>query len=396
MPYIIDDLKQKFIEVFGGSAEGIRVFAAPGRVNLIGEHTDYNGGYVFPAALTLGAVIVARPREDKKISMYANDLGLRVDATLEDIEASRSLKWGNYQMGVLKELIAAGCPVIGCDMLYEMDLPPKSGLSSSAAIEVATAVAAYKMGISAAGKKAATDMVQVAILSQRAEHNFIGVKCGIMDQFASAMGKKDNAILLDCKNLNYKYIPLELQNYKLVISNTNCKRSLSHSKYNERRTECESGLEILKKALPHATCLGDITLEQFEEYKSIIGDEVIRKRVEFVISENDRVLKSVNALQKGKLAAFGKLMSEAHESIRNLYEVTGLELDTLVEEALKIDGVMGARMTGAGFGGCTVSIVEGSKVSEFVEKVGRNYKEKTGIQADFYICEVGDGGREIL
>lgn len=388
-------LKKKFTELYGGTEEEIRVFSSPGRVNLIGEHTDYNGGFVFPAALTVSSTVIVRPRNDRKINLAATDLPDRVQASLDDLEKYKDLKWGNYQLGVADELEKAGYTLVGCDMLFHDTVPLGAGLSSSAAIEVATALALVTLSNEAQGINKEIDMVELALICQKAENNYVGVNCGIMDQFASAMGKVDHAIFLNCKTLDYKWVPLNLEGYKIVIANTNKKRSLADSKYNERRSECEKGLEILQTALAEASCLGDISYAQFQQHKELIEDKVIRKRVEHVIAENDRVLRSVEALKNNNISEFGQLMIASHNSLRDLYEVTGKELDTLVEEALKIDGVIGSRMTGAGFGGCTVSIVRDDSVDEFIEKVGKSYKEQIGYEASFYVSEVGDGGREI-
>ena len=391
----INDLMKKFIGIYGGNENGLRVFSSPGRVNLIGEHTDYNGGYVFPAALTLNSTVLARPREDRKVRLIATDLGIQVEAELDELEKYKSVKWGNYQLGVADELQKAGYKLVGCDLLYHDTVPLGAGLSSSAAIEVATAVALVSLGDPEFGKSRAIDMVEMAVLSQKAENRYVGVNCGIMDQFASAMGKANHAIFLNCRNLDYRHVPLNIKGYKIILANTNKKRGLGESKYNERRSQCEAGFELLKPALPGATCLGGISFEQFEQYKYLIKDDIIRKRVEHVIAEDDRVLKSVEALQGDKIELFGKYMIASHVSLRDLYEVTGFELDTLVEEALKLKGTAGSRMTGAGFGGCTVSIVGDDAVNTFIDEVGRNYLEKTGLKADFYISEAGDGGREI-
>lgn len=388
-------IKDKFIELYGGSQDDLRVFYSPGRVNLIGEHTDYNGGYVFPAALTMGTTIVARPRKDNNINLAATDLDVRVNASFDNLQEYRDLKWGNYQIGVADELIKAGYKIVGCDMLFDDTLPHGGGLSSSAAIEVATAIALATMGKNAEGDTSPLDMKEMAKIGQKTEHNYVGVNCGIMDQFASAMGKKNHAIFLNCKDLSFQHIPLNITGFKIVISNTNVKRSLAHSKYNERRAQCEEGLRLLQKGLSEAECLGDITYEELEKYSYLISDEVILKRVSHVISEDDRVLKSVEALNKNDIVTFGKLMTASHDSLRDLYEVTGTELDTLVEEALKIDGVIGSRMTGAGFGGCTVSLVKEAAVEHFIETVGKNYEARTGLTASFYVSEVGDGGHEI-
>ncbi len=387
---MINELKKQFLEVFGGTDDGIRVFASPGRVNLIGEHTDYNGGFVFPAALTMATTIIARPREDSVVRMKATDLDGIVEGDLNTIDKYKDLKWGNYQFGIFDELRKAGYNICGADMLFHDTTPHGGGLSSSAAIEVSAAIAMASLG----GAKD-IDNIEMAKISQLAEHNYIGVNCGIMDQFASAMGKKNHVIFLNCKTLDYKLVPIQLDGYKLVISNTNKKRSLADSKYNERRSECEKGLELLKAELPDKTCLGDISAEEFDDAKHLITDEVIRNRVMHVISEDDRVLRSVDVLQKGDLKAFGELMTASHESLRDLYEVSCTELDTLVESALKLDSVLGSRMTGAGFGGCTVSLVKEDGVDEFIEKVGKEYLDKIGYAASFYITEIGDGGREI-
>lgn len=392
----INEVKKRFLEIYGGTGDGLRIFSSPGRVNLIGEHTDYNGGYVFPAALTMRSLVVARPRKDRQVNLAATDLEIRVSASLDELEKYKDLKWGNYQLGVADELQKAGYRLTGCDMLFDDTVPLGSGLSSSAAIEVVTAITLVTLGQEALGERKEIDMVEMARISQTAEHNYVGVKCGIMDQFASAMGKADHAIFLDCRDLSFKHVPLDLKGYKIVISNTKKKRSLAAVKYNERRSECERGLEILKAALPNASCLGDISREQFEQHKHLIGDEIIRKRVEHIIYEDDRVLKSIEALNGGNIAEFGKYMVQSHNSLRDLYEVTGEELDTLVEEALKIDGVIGSRMTGAGFGGCSVSIVREDAVDRFIQQVGKKYFERIGVRAEFYVSEIGDGGKEIV
>ena len=391
----IRQLKQKFMKIYGGTAEEISVFASPGRVNLIGEHTDYNGGYVFPAALTMDTTIVARSRSDRIIRFMATDLDVMVEASLDRLEEYKDLKWGNYQLGVADQLQKHNYKITGCDMLYHGTIPYGAGLSSSASIEVSTALALVSIGNEAFGINEGIDLVELAKIGQKAENQYVGVNCGIMDQFASAMGKANHAIFLDAKDLSYKLVPLNLKDSKIVITNTNKKRSLADSKYNERRSECEAGLKMLYVAFKNAKYLGEISYSQYNEYKHLIKNEAIRKRVEHVISENDRVLKSVDALNKGDLQKFGELMIESHNSLRDLYEVTGVELDTLVEEALKVEGVLGSRMTGAGFGGCTVSIVKQNAVNRFIEEVGQKYEERVGLEASFYVSETGDGAREI-
>ncbi len=391
----IKDIKKQFIEIYGGTEDDLRVFASPGRVNLIGEHTDYNGGFVFPAALTMKTTIVLRKRDDNIVNMAATDIPDRVKIDLDDINAYKDLWWGNYQAGIIAEMQKDGYAIVGCDMLFDDTTPHGGGLSSSAAIEVATALVFATLSNEEKGIDAAVDMIEMAKISQRAEHNYVGVNCGIMDQFASAMGKADHVIFLNCKDLSYDLVPIKMDGYKIVVSNTNKKRSLADSKYNERRSECEQGLEILKTAMPDKTCLGDISVEEFEQHKGLIENEVVRKRVEHVIYEDDRVLKSIEALNNGDIEAFGKYMIGSHNSLRDLYEVTGVELDTLVEEALKIDGVIGSRMTGAGFGGCTVSIIRDDAVEKYTEECKKNYEAKIGYAPSFYITSIGDGGREI-
>lgn len=382
-------LKERFIKEFGEGGE-LYVFRSPGRVNLIGEHTDYNGGYVFPAALTMATTIIARPREDSIVRMMATDLGEMVEGDLNTIDEYKDLKWGNYQFGVFKELRDNGYNIVGADMLYDDTTPHGGGLSSSAAIEVASGIAMAYLG----GRRD-IDGIEIAKIGQMAEHHYIGVNCGIMDQFSSAMGKENHAIFLNCKTLDYELVPVELSKHgiKIVVSNTNKKRSLASSKYNERRAECEAGLKILQKHIPDADCLGDISLGEFEKYEDKIEDEVIRRRVRHVISEDDRVKKSVEVLNNGDLEAFGRLMNESHDSLRDDYEVSCVELDTLVEEARKVDGVLGSRMSGAGFGGCTVSLIKDESVDKYIKQAGAAYREKIGYDADFYISEIGDGGK---
>ncbi len=385
----INRLKERFRKLFG--EEQTRIFYSPGRVNLLGEHTDYNGGYVLPVALNVGTTVCVGIREDSRICLSATDLDEMVCADIDNLTAYRRIKWGNYQLGVAYELLKAGYKIGGCNMLFDDTVPHGAGLSSSAAIECATGIALIKVF----NPDRELDRVELALLAQRAENQFVGVNCGIMDQFVSVMGKRDNAIFLNCKTLEYRYVPLNLGDYVLVITNTNKKRSLADSKYNERRRECERGLEMLKKELPDVTCLGDITVDMYEAVRGVIDDPIIEKRVRHVIYEDDRVLKAIEVLNKNDLKEFGKLMIASHESLRDLYEVTGKELDTLFEEALKVNGVLGTRMTGAGFGGCTVSIVHRSAVEDFRRLVGKNYTEKTGLVPDFYVMETDDGSREI-
>lgn len=391
----VSEMKKMFKEIYGGTEEGMRVFASPGRVNLIGEHTDYNGGFVFPAALKMKTTIVLRPNGENIVRMKATDLPDLVEIDINRIEEYKDLKWGDYQAGIISELLKDGYDIVGCDMLYDDTTPHGGGLSSSAAIEVSTALAFATLHNEKHGITDPVDMIEMAKIGQRAENIYIGVNCGIMDQFASAMGKEDHAIFLKCRTLDYKHVPVKLDGKKIIVSNTKKKHSLGASKYNERRSECEKGLEILQKAMPEKTCLGEISVEEFEENKHLITDDTIMRRVRHVITEDDRVLKSIDALNAGNIVKFGEYMNGSHDSLRDDYEVTGIELDTMVEEARKIKGVLGSRMTGAGFGGCTVSIVEDDAVDTFIEEVGKNYESRTGIKPEFYVTEIGNGGMEI-
>lgn len=392
----IKELIKEFVSLYGGTEEGIRVFASPGRVNLIGEHTDYNGGFVFPAALTMKTTIIARKRNDDIIRLKATDLDGIVEAEISRLSSYKGIPWGDYQLGVAHIMSEAGYDISGVDLLYDDTVPHGGGLSSSAAIEVSTALMFATFSNEKKGIEDKIDMIEIAKLSQKAEHEYAGVNCGIMDQFASSMGKKDHAIFLDCKTLNYKLVPLKLDGIKIVISNTHKKHSLGASKYNERRVECEEGLRILKTAMPEKTCLGEISQKEFELHSHLIDDDTIKRRVEHVIGEDDRVLKAVSLLENGDVKGFGELMNKSHNSLRDLYEVSCFELDTMVDEARKLSSVLGTRMTGAGFGGCTVSLVKEDGVDEFIEKVGKGYSKKTGLTPSFYVTDIGDGGKEIF
>lgn len=392
----INEMKKMFAETFGEGGE-LRIFTSPGRVNLIGEHVDYCGGPVMPAALTMKTTIIARKRDDRRLRLKATDLDIFVDADLDNLEEFKGkLKWGDYQLGVALELQKDGYDLCGADLLYDDTVPHGGGLSSSAAIEVSTALCLSVFADEKMGRKSEPDMIKLALIGQRAEHNFIGVNCGIMDQFASAMGKKDHAIFLNCATLDYEHVPLNLGDCRLVLTNTNVKHSLGNSKYNERRGECEAGLEALKKALPGIKQLADVSPEEFEKHKMLIENETVRRRIKHVVNECARVHESVKAMKENNLELFGQLMNASHDSLQYDYEVTCEELDFLSAEARKIDGVLGSRMTGAGFGGCTVSIIKDSVVDSYIKNVGALYKEKFGIDASFYISDVGDGGMEVI
>lgn len=384
-----EQLLKEFKEKFGSEGD-IRSYFAPGRVNLIGEHTDYNGGHVFPCALTIGTYAIVRKREDRNFRFYSTNfesLGV-IEASLDNLKYDKALDWTNYPLGVVWTFIEKGYPVdYGFDMLLFGNIPNGSGLSSSASVEVVTGVALRDLfgydDIS---------MIDIALFGQYSENNFNGVNCGIMDQFAIAMGKKDQAIFLDTSDLSYTYAPIKLANEKIVIACSNKKRGLGDSKYNERRAECEEALAELQTKLD-IKALGELSEEEFESNKDLIKSEVRQRRAKHAVYENQRTLKAVDALKAGNLEEFGKLMNASHVSLRDDYEVTGIELDTLVENAWEQEGVIGSRMTGAGFGGCTVSIVKTDCVDKFIENVGKAYLEKIGYAADFYVVEIGDGGR---
>ncbi|PXV89080.1 galactokinase [Lachnotalea glycerini] len=387
-------MKQKLVKQFKdifGSEGIIKTYFAPGRVNLIGEHTDYNGGHVFPCALTIGTYAIVRKREDHKLRFYSmnfEQLGI-IESDLDSLVHDKSADWTNYPKGVMWAFKEKGFIIEnGFDLLLFGNIPNGSGLSSSASVEVVTAVIIKDM------LDFDVNMVDIALISQYAENHFNGVNCGIMDQFSSAMGKKDHAIFLDTSNLTYEYAPIKLENSKIIIASSNKKRGLGDSKYNERRMESEAALAEIQQ-IRDIKALGELTEDEFEEVQSAIKDPIRRKRAKHAVYENQRTIKAVNALKENNIALFGKLMNESHVSLRDDYEVTGKELDTLVEAAWEQEGVIGSRMTGAGFGGCTVSIVENDKVDGFVKAVGEKYLKNIGYAADFYVVDIGDGAREI-
>lgn len=385
-----NQIKDTFIKIFGDK-ENLKIFFSPGRVNLIGEHTDYNGGNVFPCALSFGTYGAISLRDDKKVRMYSSnfeDIGV-IEFDLDSIKYEKAHDWVNYPKGVIDVMKKNGYNIDrGFDVAIYGNIPNGAGLSSSASLELLIAVMMDKLF------NFNIDRVDLVKFSQKAENAFVGVNCGIMDQFAIGMGKKDSAILLDCNTLKYSYSKVDLKDEVLVISNTNKRRGLADSKYNERRSECETALEELKSKL-NINALGELSIEEFENNKDLIKDEVRRKRAKHAVYENIRTLKAKEALEKNDLITFGKLMNESHISLRDDYEVTGIELDTLVELAWNEDGVLGSRMTGAGFGGCTVSLVKKDKVEDFIENVGKGYKEKIGYDSSFYIANIGEGTKEI-
>lgn len=381
--------KEKMLELFkkeyGEDTREIKTFLSPGRVNLIGEHIDYNGGFVFPGALTVGIYAALALRDDNKIRMRSKNVAGEVIVDLnEELTYKKEDDWGNYPKGVIKELKELGHNVPGMDLVLYSNIPDGAGLSSSAALEV---LMAYIILYLENPEK--IDRVEVAKLCQKVENEFVGVNCGIMDQFAVAVGKKDSAILLDCSSLYYQYAPLNLGEYNLIIMSTNKRRELADSKYNERRSECEKALEIInsnkEKKLPN------LCAATLEDVNNFITDEVIKRRATHVITENQRVEDSMIKLRENDIKAFGALMTASHMSLEKDYEVTGLHLDTLVHEALKIEGCIGARMTGAGFGGCAIALVLNEKVEEFKKNVSIAYEAVTGIKPSFYTSNIGEG-----
>lgn len=381
-------LVEKFQELFGAEGD-ISTYFAPGRVNLIGEHTDYNGGHVFPCALTLGTYGIARKREDNKLRFYSVNferLGV-IESSLEDLKPYKAAEWTNYPKGVMWAFEERGYKLPnGLDILLYGNIPNGSGLSSSASLEVLTGVILKDMfGFD-------VSMTDIALIGQFSENNFNGCNCGIMDQFASAMGKKDNAIFLDTNTLQYEYAPVVLEDAKIVIINSKVKHSLVDSAYNDRRNECETALKELQEVVAVQT-LGDLTEEAFEKHKDAIKSEIRQKRARHAVYENQRTIRAVEALKENRIEEFGKLMNESHRSLRDDYEVSCKEIDILVDLAWETEGVIGSRITGGGFGGCTVSIVKNDAVDGFIKNIGEQYLAKVGHEAEFYVVDIGDGAR---
>jgi galactokinase len=389
---VIPKLLAAFARQFGKAGGAPRLFFAPGRVNLIGEHTDYNGGHVFPCALTLGTYCAARVRPDRALRFYSlnfPDAGV-IETDLDRAEPLPGGSWANYPLGVLRAFAAAGHAIDrGLDLAFCGDIPAGAGLSSSAAIEVATGTALRALfGLPLSG-------VDVALLGQRAENEFVGLSCGIMDQFASAMGKRENAIFLDTETLEYQYAPLRLNGARILIVNSMVKHALAGSAYNDRRSECARALEALRREKPGLPSLGALTPAEFDAISDAIPDETCRRRARHAVYENARTLAAFDALRSGDLAAFGRLMNESHVSLRDDYAVSCGEVDALAELAWATPGVYGARITGGGFGGCTVNIVADAAAAEFTETVQREYARKTGLNAEVYTVFPWDGAHEI-
>ena len=379
------DLKQLFIDRFGGNIEAIRTFHAPGRVNLIGEHIDYNGGYVLPCALDMGTYALIRQRDDDTMRFASTNFELEIQISLGKIEFDQAHDWANYPKGIIRCMQDDGHPtgkISGFDILFSGDIPSGAGLSSSASIELVTAAAlntVFDLGYS---------MIQLIQLAQRAENQFCGVNCGIMDQFVVGLGQKDKAIFLHCDSLKYEYVHADFGDYQIVIMNTNKRRQLNESKYNERRAECDEAADLLGVAL-----LG--TLNAADEPWEKLQDSNLRKRARHVVLENQRVIDAVKSLNAGDLAAFGELMVLSHHSLRDDYEVSCVELDTLVAAAMKQDVCIGARMTGAGFGGCAIALVKASEIPQFIASVTDAYKDAIGYAPTMYVQKIGDGARAL-
>lgn len=388
-------MKKKLFDMFAelfGDSEGARFYFSPGRVNLIGEHTDYNGGHVFPCALTLGTYGAARKREDNKIHFYSMNLDSFdvVEASLDDLTNKKEYNWANYPLGVVWAFKEKGHTITsGFDMVIWGNIPNGSGLSSSASLEVLTGVILTDLF-----EIKDLSMTDLALIGQYSENNFNGCNCGIMDQFAVAMGKKDHAIFLDTSDLSYEYAPCVLDGAKIVITNSKVKHSLVDSAYNDRRNECAAALKALQSELD-IQALGDLTPEEFEAHKSLIKDEIPLQRAKHAVYENQRTIDAVTALKAGDIERFGKLMNQSHISLRDDYDVSCEEIDILVDLAWKIPGVLGSRITGGGFGGCTVSIVKNESVDTFIETIGKTYLEKVGHEAEFYTVDIGDGASRL-
>jgi len=388
----INQLQNKFNEIFpSGETNELRSFFSPGRINLIGEHTDYNGGHVFPCAITYGTYGIARIRQDRHVRLYSmnfEDKGI-IEFSLDDLKYDASHNWANYPKGMIRYIQEAGWALpFGLDVLIYGNIPNGAGLSSSASLELLIGVMVNELF------EHHIERLDLVKLGKKVENEFIGVNSGIMDQFAVGMGKENCGILLDCNTLNYEYAPIDLAGYKIIIMNTNKRRELSDSKYNERRSECETALERLQHG-KDISSLGELTEDEFHRLNHLIGDEVLTKRAKHAVTENERTLKALAALRNGDLTEFGLLLNASHISLRDDYEVTGVELDTLVEAAWSQEGTIGARMTGAGFGGCAIAIVKEGAVDQFISEVGQAYQAKIGYEATFYIASIGDGAKEL-
>jgi galactokinase len=381
-------LVERYYEKYGNREDKPVLFFSPGRVNLIGEHTDYNGGFVFPCALNYGTYLLIRKTGGTKLRFSTVNFNDDADVLLNGLFVNSGKKWINYPLGVINEFLKRSIQISGLELLYFGDVPNGAGLSSSASIEMVTAVALNDMF------SAGFSTLDLVKMSQRAENEFVGMNCGIMDQFAVGFGKKDNAIFLNCHTLAYENVPLVLNDNSLIITNTNKRRGLTDSKYNERRSECDKAVGLLQAYRPISN-LSQLCTDDIHILDKYISDPVILKRARHVISENGRVLEAIKVLKNNNLARFGELMNQSHDSLKNDYEVTGPELDTLVYEGRKLPGVIGTRMTGAGFGGCTISIVKKSNSAKFMTGLASAYQARTGLTPEFYQPEIGNGAERL-
>lgn len=386
----MEKYSNEFAEVFGHKPA--QTFFTPGRINLIGEHIDYSGGSVFPSAITFGTYAWVNKRTDRMVRLYSENfpsMGV-IEVSLDELIYDDNHDWANYPKGVLKMIQDAGYHLeFGFDVFFHGNIPNGAGLSSSASLEVLTGLIATRINA------VVIDMLDIVKLSQKAENEFVGVNCGIMDQFAVGMAHKDAAMLLNTNTLEYKHVPVELGNHVVVIMNTNKRRGLTDSAYNERRLQCEQALAILQTQVHH-DYLCDYTLDVLEANQHLIADPLVYKRAHHAITENARTLQAAQVLENNDLAAFGKLMNQSHISLRDDYDVTGVELDTIVEAAWNHHATLGARVTGAGFGGCAIAIVKTDAVDDFIQTVGLAYENKIGYKADFYVASIGQGAHEII
>ncbi len=376
-------MKRKDFEKRYGNSFGVELYFAPGRVNLIGEHVDYNGGLVFPCALSYGTYLYIRKTDDNLIKFASMNLPYRTEIPLSEL-GNKTGEWVDYPLGIFHEMAQRGMAFSGLEVLVYGNIPNGAGLSSSASLEL---LFSYALNDLYGGDVSMLDMIK---LSVACENDFVGVNCGVMDQYAIGYGKKDHATAIDCSALTHEYVPLELGDYKIVIGNTCKRRGLADSKYNERRAECDSAVEDIQKVQP-IELLCELSEKEFNAIQGSIQDETIFKRARHAVYENARVIRAISVLKKGDLKTFGALMNDSHDSLKNDYEVTGIELDTMVDAARKCKGVLGARMTGAGFGGCIVSLVHADSVDDFTAQVRKEYEEKTGLIPEFYIADVGNG-----
>jgi galactokinase len=382
------NFEERFYEKYGNRNEKPVLFFSPGRVNLIGEHTDYNGGFVFPCALNYGTYLLVRKISSNSLRFSTLNFKNDEQTELKGLFKNTGKNWINYPLGVVNEFLKKGTQLSGMEFLFFGDVPNGAGLSSSASIEMVTAVALNELFNAGIGT------LELVKMSQKAENEFVGMNCGIMDQFAAGFGKRDHAIFLNCDTLSYENVPVVLNDCTLIITNTNKRRGLTDSKYNERRSECDRAVEFMQAYKPVRN-LSELSSNEIHLLEKYIKDPVVAKRARHVVSENGRVLEAVRVLKENNLTRFGVLMNESHDSLKDDYEVTGTELDTLVYEGRKLPGVIGTRMTGAGFGGCTVSIVKTADSAGFMKNLSETYTKKTGLVAEFYQPEIGNGAGRI-